>query len=48
MLRVIEHGLEGTEQMIVSGLSRARDGSLVRPVGESAARNDAPAGAAAP
>ena len=48
MLRVIEHGLEGTEQIIVAGLSRARDGSLVRPVAESAAKNAPPAGAAAP
>ena len=46
MLRVIEQGLQPTDQVVVSGLSRARDGSLVQPVpaSETAA---APAGAAA-
>ena len=34
MLRVIERGLDGTERLVVSGLARARDGSLVRPVTE--------------
>ena len=48
MLRVIEQGLEGTEQIIISGLSRARDGSLVRPITEPSAGNDSSAGAAAP
>ena len=48
MLRVIEQGLDGTEQVIISGLSRARNGSLVRPVTEPLAGNNSSAGAAAP
>ena len=34
MLRVITHGLDGSERLVVSGMARARDGSLVRPVPE--------------
>ena len=35
MLRVITHGLDGSERLVVSGMTRARDGSLVRPVPEA-------------
>ncbi len=35
ILRVIERGLDGDEQLVISGLARARDGSLVRPVIEA-------------
>jgi multidrug efflux system membrane fusion protein len=35
MLRVITHGLDGSERLVVSGMARARDGSLVRPVPEA-------------
>jgi len=48
MLRVIERGLDGDERLVVSGLARARDGGLVRPVTEA---DEAPAqqpGAASP
>ena len=46
MLRVIEQGLQPTDWVVVSGLSRARDGSLVHPVPASDNAAD-PAGAAA-
>jgi RND family efflux transporter MFP subunit len=35
MLRVITHGLDGSERLVISGMARARDGSLVRPVPEA-------------
>ena len=35
MLRVIAHGLSGGERLIISGMARARDGSLVRPIPEA-------------
>jgi RND family efflux transporter MFP subunit len=48
MLRVIERGLDGTERLVTSGLARARDGSLVRPVTESDAAPAQQPGAVSP
>jgi len=47
ILRVIERGLDGDERLVVSGLARARDGSLVLPVTEADAAPALP-GAASP
>jgi RND family efflux transporter MFP subunit len=47
MLRVIERGLNGDERLVISGLARARDGSLVLPVTEADAAPALP-GAASP
>ena len=47
ILRVIERGLDGDERLVVSGLARARDGSLVLPVTEADAAPTLP-GAASP
>ncbi len=37
-LRVIEDGLNGTERIVVSGMSRAREGSIVQPLEDSMIR----------
>ena len=36
MLRVIEEGLNKNDRVVISGMSRAREGSTVRPVEETA------------
>ena len=36
MLRVIEEGLDKNDRVVISGMSRAREGSIVQPVEETA------------
>jgi hypothetical protein len=36
MLRVIEEGLDKNDRVVISGMSRAREGNTVQPVEETA------------
>jgi multidrug efflux system membrane fusion protein len=38
MLRVVQDGLDGNERIVVSGMSRAREGSIVKPLEDSMIR----------
>ncbi len=38
MLRVVQDGLNGNERIVISGMSRAREGSIVQPLEESMIR----------